>query len=98
MAKYLKLKDRDVLEKSYEIYRPVYKKVPYGDKRAVTFALEQMTGEIPKSAKLNAADFIDNTIITELEKTGFIDHLYNERSKKQGANHVRENQAPRHHQ
>ena len=82
LAKYLKLNDRDVLEKSYEIYRPVYKKVPYGDKRAVTFALEQMTGEIPNSAKLNAADFIDNTIITELEKTGFIDHLYNEPSKK----------------
>ena len=82
LAKYLKLNDRDVLEKSYEIYRPVYKKVSYGDKRAVTFALEQMTGEIPNSAKLNAADFIDNTIITELEKTGFIDHLYNEPSKK----------------
>ena len=82
LAKYLKLNDRDVLEKSYEIYRPVYKKVPYGDKRAVTFALEQMTGEIPNSAKLNAADFIDNTIITELEKSGFIDHLYNEPAKK----------------
>jgi NitT/TauT family transport system substrate-binding protein len=82
LAKYLKLNDRDVLEKSYEIYRPVYKKVPYGDKRAVTFALEQMTGEIPNSAKLNATDFIDNTIITELEKSGFIDHLYNEPAKK----------------
>ena len=82
LAKYLKLNDRDVLEKSYEIYRPVYKKVPYGDKRAVTFALEQMTGEIPNSAKLNATDFIDNTIISELEKSGFIDHLYNEPAKK----------------
>ena len=41
-----------------------------------------MTGEIPNSARLNAADFIDSTIITELEKTGFIDHLYNEPSKK----------------
>ena len=82
LAKYLKLNDRDVLEKSYEIYRPVYKKVPYGDTRAVTFALEQMTGEIPNSGKLNATDFIDNIIITELEKSGFIDHLYNEPAKK----------------
>ena len=82
LAKYLKLNDRDVLEKSYEIYRPVYKKVPYGDKRAVTFALEQMSSDIPNSVKLNAADFIDNTIIAELEKSGFIDHLYNEPAKR----------------
>ena len=82
LAKYLKLNDRDVLEKSYEIYRPVYKKVPYGDKRSVTFALQQMSGELPNPAKLNAEDFIDNTILSELDKSGFIDQLYNEPSKK----------------
>ena len=82
LSKYLKVADRDVLEKSYEIYRPVYKKVPYGDKRAVNFALEQMGKEIPESAKLNADDFIDNTILTELEKSGFIEHIYNEPLKK----------------
>jgi NitT/TauT family transport system substrate-binding protein len=76
LAKYLKINDREVLEKSYEIYRPVYKKIPYGDKRAVTFALEQMTTEIPNAAKLNAVDFIDNSILTDLEKTGFIDQIY----------------------
>jgi NitT/TauT family transport system substrate-binding protein len=82
LAKYLKIADRDVLEKSYEIYRPVYKKVPYGDKRAVNFALEQMGKEIPDSAKLNAEDFIDNTILTELEKSGFIEHVYNDPVRK----------------
>jgi ABC-type nitrate/sulfonate/bicarbonate transport system substrate-binding protein len=82
LAKYLKIADRDVLEKSYEIYRPVYKKVPYGDKRAVNFALEQMGKEIPDSAKLNAEDFIDNTILSELEKSGFIEHVYNDPVRK----------------
>jgi len=79
LAKYLKLNDRDVLEKSYEIYRPVYKKIPYGDKRAVTFALQQMGNELPPGAKLNADDFIDNSILTELEQSGFIDQIYGER-------------------
>ena len=79
LAKYLKLNDRDVLEKSYEIYRPVYKKIPYGDKRAVTFALQQMSNELPPGAKVNADDFIDNSILTELEKSGFIDQLYGEK-------------------
>jgi hypothetical protein len=82
LAKYPKINDRDVLEKSYEIYRPVYKKVPYGDRRAVNFALEQMSKELPEAAKLNADDFIDNRIISELEKSGFIDQIYAEPSRK----------------
>jgi ABC-type nitrate/sulfonate/bicarbonate transport system substrate-binding protein len=76
LAKYLKLNDRDVLEKSHEIYRPVYKKLPYGDRRAVKFALDQMSGELPQAAKLNPDDFIDNSILSELEKSGFIDQIY----------------------
>src|SRR5258706_1671204 len=76
LAKYLKLNDRDVLEKSHEIYRPVYKKLPYGDRRAVKFALDQMSAELPSVAKLNPDDFIDHSILTELEKSGFIDQLY----------------------
>ena len=82
LAKYLKINDRDILEKSYEIYRPVYKKIPYGDKRAVKFALDQMSKELPEVAKLNAEDFIDNGILAELEKSGFIEQIYNETSKK----------------
>jgi ABC-type nitrate/sulfonate/bicarbonate transport system substrate-binding protein len=82
LAKYLKVNDREVLEKSHEIYRPVYKKIPYGDRRAVRFALDQMSKEIPDAAKLNADNFIDNSILAELEKSGFIDQIYNEPAKK----------------
>jgi NitT/TauT family transport system substrate-binding protein len=82
LAKYLKLNDRDVLDKSYEIYRPVYKKIPYGDKRAVTFALDQMARELPDLGKLSAEDFIDNAILAELDKGGFIDQIYTETAKK----------------
>lgn len=82
LAKYLKLDDRDVLDKSYEIYRPVYKKIPYGDKRAVTFALDQMARELPNLGKLNAEDFIDNAILADLDKGGFIDQIYAEALKK----------------
>jgi len=82
LAKYLKVQDREILEKSYEIYRPVYKSVPYGDRRAVKFALDQMGKEVPEAAKLNADDFIDNSILSELEKSGFIAQIYNEPAKK----------------
>jgi hypothetical protein len=78
----LKISDREVLDKSHEIYRPVYKKIPYGDRRAVRFALDQMSKELPEASKLDADNFIDNSIITELEKSGFIDQIYNEPAKK----------------
>ena len=80
MAKYLKVTDRDILEKSYEIYRPVYKKIPYGDGRAVKFAVDQMSKELPDASKLNAEDFIHNGVLSKLEKSGFIDQIYGESS------------------
>ena len=82
LAKYLKITDREILEKSHEIYRPVYKQIPYGDRRAVRFALDQMGKELPDAAKLNADNFIDNSILAELEKSGFIDQIYKEPAKK----------------
>jgi hypothetical protein len=63
--------DRDVLEKSYEIYRPVYKKIPHGDRRAVNSALDQMAKELPETAKVNADDFIDNSISFRAGKKRF---------------------------
>jgi ABC-type nitrate/sulfonate/bicarbonate transport system substrate-binding protein len=82
LAKYLKINDRDILEKSYEIYRPVYKKIPYGDQRAVRFAVDQMGKELPEGVKVNPDDFIDNSLLTEIEKSGFIDQIYNENPKR----------------
>ena len=48
----------------------------------MSFALEQMSKELPEAAKLNADDFIDNRIISELEKSGFIDQIYADSAKK----------------
>jgi ABC-type nitrate/sulfonate/bicarbonate transport system substrate-binding protein len=76
LAKYLKITDRGILEKSYEIYRPVYKRVPYGDSKAVKFALDQMIKDVPNGEKLRAENFIDNHLLAELEQSGFIDQIY----------------------
>jgi len=81
LAKYLKVQDREILEKSHAIYQPVYKSIPYGDRRAVRFALDQMSKEVPDAAKLNADDFIDNSLLSELEKSGFTSQIYHEPAK-----------------
>jgi hypothetical protein len=76
------INDREILEKSHEIYRPVYKQIPYGDRRAVRFAVDQMAKELPDAGKLNIDNFIDNSILAELEKSGFIEQIYKEPAKK----------------
>jgi ABC-type nitrate/sulfonate/bicarbonate transport system substrate-binding protein len=82
LAKYLKITDRNILEKSYEIYRPVFKRIPYGDAKAVKFALDQMIEDLPNGGKLRAEDFIDNHLLTELEQSGFIDRIYSATSTR----------------
>ena len=79
IGKYLKITDRDVLKKSWEIYQPAYKKIPYGDERAVRFALAQMAKEMPEAGRHKAEDFIDNSLLAELEKSGAIDQIYSGR-------------------
>ena len=81
LAKYLKVQDREILEKSHAIYQPVYKSIPYGARRAVKFALDQLSKEVPDAAKLNADDFIDNSLLSELEKSGFTSQIYHEPAK-----------------
>jgi NitT/TauT family transport system substrate-binding protein len=76
IGKYLKITDRDLLRKSWEIYQPAYKKIPYGDERSVKFALAQMAAEMPEAGRRKAEDFIDNSLLVELEKSGAIDQMY----------------------
>jgi NitT/TauT family transport system substrate-binding protein len=81
LGKYLKVKDQEVLAKSYEPYPPVFERVPFPKRDGFVFALDRLTKELPEAAKMNADNFIDNSIIQELEKEGFIKELYSERAK-----------------
>src|SRR5258706_13511259 len=84
MEKYKKTPEGEVQKKGGNINRPAYKKMPYADERAVKFALTQMAKKLPEAAKLKAEDFIDNSVLSELEKRGFVDQLYAEPGRKKG--------------
>jgi hypothetical protein len=42
-------------------------------------ALKQLTASIPQAAQLKIADFIDRSLISELENEGFISKIYDVR-------------------
>jgi NitT/TauT family transport system substrate-binding protein len=77
LRKYLKVKDPEILAKSYEPYRPVFERVPVAKREGFAFALERLGKDIPEAGKMNADNFIDNSILMELDKEGFITEVYN---------------------
>ena len=81
LARYLRVQDQEVLAKSYEPYPPIFDRVPFPKREGFVFALDRLAKELPEAAKMSADNFIDNTIIQELEKEGFIRDLYAEKGK-----------------
>ena len=81
LGKYLKTKDAEILAKSYEPYRPVFERIPIAKRDGFAFALERLGKDIPEAGKMNPDNFIDNSILMELEKEGFITEVYADKAR-----------------
>ncbi len=81
LGKYLKTKDQEVLAKSYEPYPLIFERIPIAKSEGFAFALERLGKDIPEAGKMNPDNFIDNSILLELEKEGFIRDIYAEKLK-----------------
>lgn len=67
----------DYLARSYDIYASKhYERVPYPSIEGVKTVLEFVAQENPKAKALDPNSFVDNSIIKELEASGFIRDLY----------------------
>ena len=74
IGKYTKTADRDDLEDSYRTFLPAWEKLPVVPTAAVQTMLNFATHPAAKTAK--AENFIDNSALVALEKSGFVDRLY----------------------
>jgi NitT/TauT family transport system substrate-binding protein len=82
LKKYLRVEDREILDKSYEQYRPVFETVPYPERKGIAFALNRLAETVPETGKLTAEDFTDGSIIADLESEGFFKTLYSEKANR----------------
>jgi ABC-type nitrate/sulfonate/bicarbonate transport system substrate-binding protein len=82
LKKYLRVEDREILDKSYEQYKPVFASVPYPERKGVAFALNRLAETSPEAGKLKAEDFADGSIIAELESEGFFKSLYADKANR----------------
>jgi len=76
MGKYLRTKDKEVLEGTYEVSVVKYlKTVPFPTIEAFRFVLEELAQVNPKAKGQDPRKFFDDSILQELEKNGFIKGL-----------------------
>jgi ABC-type nitrate/sulfonate/bicarbonate transport system substrate-binding protein len=79
MQKFLKTSDRSILEKTFEVYKSVHERVPSPDPKVLGVALNQLSATVPQAGQLKVEDFIDRSLIFELENEGFISKVYDGR-------------------
>jgi NitT/TauT family transport system substrate-binding protein len=80
LGRYIKTSDRQVLEKTYDFYREAWESWPTVRREGVQQALDSLPEA--RNPKLNLDALIDNSVIQELEKDGFLKELYPEGVKR----------------
>jgi NitT/TauT family transport system substrate-binding protein len=76
LGKYLKIDDREALEEVYRLYRDIYPQIPHPSPAAIQTQLTWMAERDPRAKAAKPEQFIDGTILREIEKSGFVAKLY----------------------
>ena len=76
LSKHTRISDREVLKLSYNYLRPYYLKTPYPSARAIKDTLDVLAKDIPKAKDADPRDFIDNSVLKEIEASGYIENVY----------------------
>jgi ABC-type nitrate/sulfonate/bicarbonate transport system substrate-binding protein len=77
MGKYLRTKDKEMLEETYEIALTKYlRRVPYPTPEAFRNVLDELAQVNPKAKGQDPKRFYDDAILQELDKSGFVNGLY----------------------
>jgi NitT/TauT family transport system substrate-binding protein len=76
MSKYLRIDDREALEDVYRLYREIYPQIPHPSQAAIQTQLTWMGEKDPRAKAAKPEQFLDGTILKEIEKSGFVAKLY----------------------
>jgi len=76
LAKHTRISDREILRQSYTYLKPYFLKLPYPSPRAIKDTLDALAKDLPKAKEADPKDFIENSILKEIEATGYIESVY----------------------
>ena len=75
-AKYRQTKDEKQIEDAYQALRETVKAKPYPSIDGFNTIIKDASERIPAARKANAKDFMDTSLLEELDRSGYIDALY----------------------
>jgi len=79
LKKYTRLDDISLMQAAYDEYsKKLIRSVPYPNREGIQIIIDQLAKTRPQAKSLNANDFIDPTILKEIEESGFVKRLYGE--------------------
>lgn len=76
LAQYRQTKDEKQIEDAYQSLREVVKPKPYPSIDGFKTIIKDAVDRIPAARTANPKDFIDTSLLEELDRTGYIDSLY----------------------
>src|SRR5262245_50180395 len=76
IARYTKSNDADKIEYGYDYVAKIFLKKPYPPIKGIQLALEEIGERTPSAKTANPEQFIDVSIVKELDQSGYIDGLY----------------------
>ncbi len=79
LGKYLRINDREALEEVYKIYYKIYQPIPYPSAAAIQTQLTWMAERDARAKAAKPEQFIDGSILREIEKSGFVSRLYRQK-------------------
>jgi hypothetical protein len=74
MGKYLRIDDREALEDVYRLYKAIYPQIPHL-RRGDSDTAHVDGRKDPRAKAAKPEQFIDGTILREIEKSGFLQKL-----------------------
>src|SRR4249920_1438849 len=74
-AKYMRTNDPEVLEASWENYVKTIPKKPFFTTKGIQFILEMLAPQMPQAKSAKPEQFIDPSLLHELEKEGFFTEM-----------------------
>ena len=76
LGKMLRSNDREILEETYRVFSALYEKKPYPALEGLQPILDEIATQVPKAKTYKPENFVDTSIVRQLEQTGFIAGVY----------------------
>jgi hypothetical protein len=76
LQRYLNIEDRKAAEELYNFHVPVFEKVPQPSFPQMQTVREALVSKYPNAVSLQESDLTDTSFLDELERSGFVDALY----------------------